>query len=100
MVERLEAGEILCHAMVIAELACGHLSPRKTVLALLNSLPRGRILSQEEFMSFVENRSLAGKGLGYVDAHLLGSALLEEAAIWTFDGSLRREARKAGLASP
>jgi hypothetical protein len=47
------------------------------------------ILTQhEEVMLFIENHSLMGKGLGYIDMHLLASAILTKVPLWTLDNNL------------
>ena len=43
-------------------------------------------------MSFLEAHRLYGQGVGWVDAHLLASALLTRCAIWTLDKQLRKAA--------
>lgn len=52
----------------------------------------------EEVMQFIENYSLAGKGLGYIDVHLLASAILIKAPLWTLDKKLSEVSSKLGLA--
>ena len=74
--ELLEAGEVLAHAFVIGELALGHLSRRTEILGLLGALPRAPIATAEELLVFINRHRLAGRGIGYVDAHLLASAFL------------------------
>ncbi len=72
----LEAGEVLVHAFVIGELALGHLSRRTEILGLLGALPRAPIATTEELLVFIDRHRLAGRGIGYVDVHLLASAFL------------------------
>ena len=74
--ELLETGEVLAHAFVIGELALGHLSRRTEILGLLGALPRAPIATAEELLVFINRHRLAGRGIGYVDAHLLASAFL------------------------
>ena len=95
--ERLKAllldEQVLCHPFVVGELvACGTLQKRAEILAMLKALPEARLLDQEEVLSFLEARRLYGRGIGWVDAHLLASTLLTGCAIWTFDKPLRRAA--------
>jgi len=84
--------QVLCHPFVIGELACGMLQNRGEILTMLSALPEAHSLEHEEVMSFLDARRLYGRGIGWVDAHLLASTLLTGCAIWTFDKPLRRAA--------
>ncbi|PHV10585.1 type II toxin-antitoxin system VapC family toxin [Chitinimonas sp. BJB300] len=85
----LENGMVCVHPMVIGELACGNLKTRETVLDLLQSLPTVRCAENEEVLFFIEQRQLMGRGIGYIDAHLLASTLLEGSVrFWTRDKRL------------
>jgi predicted nucleic acid-binding protein len=96
--ETLEAGDVLTHAFVIGELALGSLGrKRAAILADLRLLPCLPSLRDDEVMQLVETRALAGKGIGWVDAHLLASALLAQVAVWTLDARLARVAASLGL---
>ena len=90
----LDAGEILCHPFVIGELACGSIANRSEVLALLGDLDRTPVATHSEVMGILEDHQLFGRGLGWVDAHLLTSALLAGARLWTFDARLAAAARQ------
>jgi hypothetical protein len=94
--ERLKAllldGQVLCHPYVVGELACGTLQKRSEILSLLNALPAADLLEHEEILSFLESRRLYGRGIGWVDAHLLASTLLTGCGFWTLDKPLRRAA--------
>ena len=85
----LEHGRVLCHPCVIGELACGNLSNRSEILRALQDLPSAPILEFEEYMRFIDRNQLHGTGIGFVDVHLLASALLADAALWTVDKRLR-----------
>ncbi|MGH7844399.1 MAG: type II toxin-antitoxin system VapC family toxin [Candidatus Binatia bacterium] len=102
-IEHLQAGndrqknllfdqQVLCHPFVIGELACGMLRKREEILTMLKALPEAHLLEHEEVMSFLGARRLYGRGIGWVDAHLLASTLLTGCTIWTFDKPLRRAA--------
>jgi predicted nucleic acid-binding protein len=87
--EALQDGEVLTHSFVIGELACGNLGNRREILSLLDALPRAREATHEEVMALVDRRRLMGKGLGYIDVHLLASSLLTpDATLWTRDRRL------------
>ena len=85
---------------VIGELACGHLHNRQTLLGLLNGLPRVSVAADHEVLLTIENRQLMGRGIGFIDAHLLTSAMLSQTTIWTADRRLAAVARELGLLRP
>jgi hypothetical protein len=73
---------------------------RSDVLRLLNDLPRAPVASQVEVLHFIERNKLMGQGIGFIDAHLLASTALADAAfIWTRDKRLQKTARKLKLAA-
>ena len=97
LVGHLDAGEVACHPFVIGELACGRLNHRAELFELLNRLPSLPTASHDEAMTFVEARRLDGRGLGWVDVHLLASAVLSGARLWTLDRRLADAASATGI---
>lgn len=95
MARLLEASDVLAHPFVTGEIACGVFPRRSETLALLNSLPSAPLLGQAEVLGFIERHALAGKGVGFIDIHLLASALVAGAGLWTRDRRLAEAA--AGL---
>jgi len=93
----LEAGEVWCHSFVQGELACGKLVNRREILDLLAALPQAPEATHAEALGLVEARELMGAGLGWVDVHLLASALLAGVSLWTLDRPLARAAAQLGL---
>ena len=94
----LEEQQILMHPLVIGELALGSLRQRKQVLNELVNLPLATKASDGEVLVLIERHRLAGSGIGYVDAHLLASASISDAALWTRDKQLHQVALSLGLA--
>lgn len=90
--------QVLTHPFIIGEVACGHLTHRKEILDLLQKLPKAFVASHEEIHSYLENEKLYGKGLGLIDIHLLASAKLSKAKLWTFDKTLFLQASKSLIA--
>ncbi len=88
LIEALEAGQVLVHPFVIGELACGNLVNRVEVLSRLRALPQAPVASDEEALEFIERRKLMGRGIGYLDVHLLASVALDGAELWTRDRRL------------
>lgn len=85
----LSDNQVLGHPMVIGELACGNIRNRAEVLDLLRGLPEIPLATHIEVLFFIDRRRLMGRGIGFVDAHLLASAaLLESAVLWTKDRRL------------
>ena len=74
LVSALTAGFVSTHPFVIGELACGSLKNRGELIALLQQLPSAPVATNAEALAFIEGRSLMGRGIGYVDVHLLASA--------------------------
>jgi predicted nucleic acid-binding protein len=89
--------EVMIHPWVIGELACGNLRDRNHVLDLLQSLPTATVATDAEVLRLIEQQQLMGRGIGYVDAHLLGSARLSSCRIWTDDRRLRNLALELGV---
>jgi predicted nucleic acid-binding protein len=94
----LQENRVLCHPFIIGELACGNLKNRSEIPSLLQALPQAVTSEHEEVMHLIENYSLMGKGLGYIDMHLLTSALLTRVPLWTLDKKLNGIASKLSLA--
>jgi predicted nucleic acid-binding protein len=94
---RLEEDRVWCHPFVIGELACGRLSDGGRVLELLKALPLSPVADHPEVLTFIDRWELAGSGIGWVDAHLLASAMLGGIRIWTLDRNLGRVARRLGI---
>lgn len=95
----LDAGRILMHPYVIGELACGHLRDRGMLLDLLRRLPVAPLASESEAHALLERRAVMGRGIGWVDVHLLAStALAAPARLWTHDKRLAAAAAELSLA--
>ncbi len=95
----LEDGEVLVHPFVVGELACGTLRNREAVLRLLERLQAAPVATQEEARRLIEVRRLMGRGLGWVDVHLLGSCLVGGALLWSLDRRLVRVAEMLEVAA-
>lgn len=94
----LEDEQVLTHPFVIGELACGNLRNRIGILGLLERIPQAPLVEPWEVLTFVTDRRLYGRGIGWLDAHLLASAVLSRAALWTLDRPLGRLAAALGIA--
>ena len=90
-------GSVECHPFVIGELACGTMRRRAQILTLLQRLPSVIAASDKEVLAFIEGHHLMGRGIGWIDAHLLVSAALSRTRLWTRDRRLLDVARMLGL---
>jgi len=97
MAALLEEGDIAGHPFVVGELALGHLKQRREILALLADLPQATLADHKEVLHFVDQKGLAGSGLGWVDVHLLAAAALDRSGLWTLDRRLATVASSLGL---
>ncbi len=87
------------HPFVLGELACGDLKNRGEVLRLLDDLPAAPTATDPEALEFIERRALMGRGIGYIDVHLLASTALDGVArLWTRDRRLATAAAELELA--
>ena len=84
----------MCHPLVIGELACGNMKRRSEALGSLAMLPTTPTVEYDELLTFIETHKLSGQGLGWIDVHLLASAVLDGVTLWTLDQSLRHAAKK------
>jgi predicted nucleic acid-binding protein len=95
----LTAGSILTHPFVIGEIALGNLRERRRILESLRELPMAKVATDDEVLRMIDGIKLFGRGIGYVDAHLLAAARLSEnATLWTRDRLLREAAQDLGIA--
>lgn len=96
----LENGSVLGHPFVVGELALGHLRHRELILATLQNLPQAPVARETEVLHFIERQALYGRGIGYVDAHLLASVRLTVAgSLWTRDRRLQAVAAGLGMSA-
>jgi len=89
--------EVMCHPFIIGELACGNLKNRNEIISLLQSLPMASTIEFDEFLFFIDKNQLMGKGIGFVDVHLLASAQLTGVPLWTTDKRLKSAADQLKL---
>ncbi|MGJ3247662.1 MAG: type II toxin-antitoxin system VapC family toxin [Elainellaceae cyanobacterium] len=97
----LEDERVAMHSMVLGELSLGYLRNRTAVLRFLGELPKISSATHEQVMAFVDTHKLAGRGIGWVDAHLLTAvARVDETQFWTRDKRLKSLAKALALAVP
>ena len=94
----LSSREVVSHPFVIGELALGNLNDRTAVLYNMARLPGVVVARDLEVLAMVETFGLAGRGIGYVDAHLLAAARLTGCRLWTDDKRLNAAGLDLGVA--
>lgn len=100
LAEFLDRGDVVMHPFVIGELVLGHVPKIGEMLDDLNTLPRATVASNDEVLTFIVNSKLPGRGIGYVDAHLLAAVTLTpETCVWTRDKQLLAAAASLSLAA-
>jgi len=97
LAELLQEGLVLMHPAVMGELACGNLRKRQAFLSDLAELQGAVSASDEEALLFIESRKLWGRGIGWIDAHLLASSRLSDSFFWTLDERLKTICDDAGV---
>ena len=99
LADLLERGHVVIHPFVAGEIACGSLADRGLVLELLQDLPAAAVAESDEVLGFIDRHELHGKGIGYVDVHLLAAAALAgDTKLWTRDKRLLAAAQALGCA--
>jgi predicted nucleic acid-binding protein len=98
--ELLNEGIVLTHPFVIGELALGNLRQRELLMNAMSRQPRATVATDAEVLNFINRHALFGRGVGYVDVHLLAAARLTAGAVfWTYDKRLQDVAVRLGLAA-
>ena len=96
----IDRDDVLTHPFVIGEVAMGRMRQRELILADMRGLPHAVSAMDEEVLDFVQDNSLFGLGIGYVDAHLLAATRLTlGTALWTRDKRLDAAAQRLSLAA-
>jgi predicted nucleic acid-binding protein len=100
LTELLERGGALIHPFVIGELALGNIRQRELVLRMLSRLSAASVATDAEVLRFIDHNALFGRGVGYVDVHLLAATRLTAGSqLWTLDKRLKEVAAELGMAA-
>ena len=95
--ELLSRDEVSGHDFVYGELLIGDRGGRKQLLANYEQMHKAPMVPHAEVVAFVRDRRLHGRGVGWIDAHLLGSALVGRLKLWTTDPRLDALANELGI---
>jgi len=90
--------EVVGHELVYGELLIGDRGGRRELLDAYERLPRTTVVAHREIVDFVRHRKLHGRGIGWIDTHLLASALVDRVRLWTADTALSGIAAELGTA--
>ena len=94
----LDNSQVSSHPFVVGEIALGNLRNRDEILQLLAALPTAAVASHDETLNFISNFSLGGRGLGYIDVHILAAVrLTPQTTLWSKDKRLLEVARDLGI---
>jgi predicted nucleic acid-binding protein len=96
--ELLSRDEVSGHDFIYGELLVGDAGGRKQLLADYSQMHHAPVVPHGEVVAFVRDRRLHGRGIGWVDVHLLASALVGRLKVWTTDPRLATVAKELGLA--
>jgi predicted nucleic acid-binding protein len=93
----LALGEAAAHDLIHGELLIGNFGGRKNLLDDYDKLFQAAIVPHRDVVAFVELRNLGGRGIGWIDVHLLASALVNRLRLWTADSRLSVAAEEFGV---
>jgi predicted nucleic acid-binding protein len=93
----LDVEEVVGHELVFGELLIGGRGGRKQLLAGYERMRQAGIVPHNEVVAFVRHRQWYGRGIGWIDIHLLASAIVGRLQLWTADPRLAAAAREVGL---
>jgi len=95
---KLNNNEVLMHPFIMGEILLGYLANRADIETALSEMPQALKANDREVMFFIRSAKIFGRGIGWVDTHLLVSARLTGAQLITRDKKLAGVARELGLA--
>lgn len=93
----LSRDEVSGHDFVFGELLIGDRGGRRQLLADYERMHHAPVVPHEDVVEFVHDRRLHGRGVGWIDAHLLASALVGRLRLWTTDPRLATLAKELGI---
>jgi predicted nucleic acid-binding protein len=94
----LSLDEVSGHIFVYGELLIGDPGGRRQLLIGYEQMHQAPVVPHGEVVTFVRERRLHGRGVGWIDVHLLASALVGHLKLWTADPRLAVLASELGIA--
>ena len=96
----LSRDEAIGHELVYGELLIGDRGGRVRFLATYEQMHQAATVPHRDVVAFVRDRRLQGRGVGWIDMHLLASAIIGRMQVWTADPRFSELARELGVAYP
>ena len=93
----LSRDEVSGHDFVYGELLIGDKGGRRQLLKEYEQMHQAPVVPHSDVVAFVRDRRLHGRGIGWIDAHLLASALVGRLRLWTIDPALTMLAKELGI---
>ena len=94
----LSRDEVSGHDFIYGELLIGDKGGRSEFLVNYARMDQAPLVPHAEIVAFVRQRKLNGRGIGWIDAHLLASALVGRLTLWTVDTPLLAVTTELGIA--
>jgi len=94
----LALDRVVGHELIYGELLIGDPNGRESVLEAYEQIPHAPVVPHGEVVAIVRSREVYGRGIGWIDAHLLASALVDRTPLWTADARLSAVARDLEIA--
>ncbi|MEO8098251.1 MAG: PIN domain-containing protein [Acidobacteriota bacterium] len=77
--------QVAGHELIFGELLIGDREGRRNFLSDYERMHRVEMVSHTEVVAFVRSRRLHGRGAGWIDIHLIASAMAGRMKLWTAD---------------
>ena len=90
--------EVAGHELVYGELLIGGRGGRRKLLTAYERMHQAAMVPHRDVVAFVRDRGLHGRGVGWIDIHLLASAVVERLQLWTDDPRFSAVANEVGVA--
>lgn len=90
--------DVAGHELVFGELLIGTPGGRLKALEAYSHFRPAPVVPHSEVVAFVEHHRLSGRGVGWIDVHLLASAIVGHLSLWTADQNLGTLAGEFGVA--
>jgi predicted nucleic acid-binding protein len=90
--------EVTGHQLVYGELLIGDRGGRRKLLAAYERMHQAAMVPHRDVVRFVRDHDLHGRGVGWIDVHLLASAIVERFELWTADQRFSAVANEFGVA--
>jgi hypothetical protein len=93
----LDLDQVTGHELVWGELLIGDVGGRRKFLSVYEQLPQASLVPHHEVIELVRFRRLHGRGVGWIDIHLLASAIVGGMQLWTADPRFAAMAEELGV---